>query len=83
MILFTGIRIISMAIHEDRVNREEILSMDGVRMISDIISHILAVNGKGDAALSLSAAGGGGPAQAAAAQAEAASAQRQADLKLR
>ena len=79
MILFTGIRIISMAIHEDRVNREEILSMDGVRMISDIISHILAVNGKGDAALSLSVAGGGGPAQAAAAQAEAAGAQRQAE----
>ena len=53
--------------------------MDGVRMISDIISHILAVNGKGDAALSLSAAGGGGPAQAAAAQAEAADELRQAE----
>ena len=34
-----------MAIHEDNINREEILAMDGVRMISDIISHILSMNG--------------------------------------
>ena len=31
-----------MAIHEDSKNREEILAMDGVCMISDIINHILA-----------------------------------------
>ena len=31
-----------MAIHEDTKNREEILAMDGVWMISDIIDHILA-----------------------------------------
>lgn len=46
MILFTGMRIVSMAINHDAVNREEVLAMDGVRTISDIISHILHVNKK-------------------------------------
>ena len=33
-----------MAIHLDQTNREEVLSMDGVKIISDIISHILSMN---------------------------------------
>ena len=44
MILFTGMRIISIAIHQDKINREETLAMDGVRTISGIIGHILEVN---------------------------------------
>ena len=32
-----------MAITEDKTNREEVLAMDGVQVISGIISHILGL----------------------------------------
>lgn len=40
-ILFTSLRIISMAINSDQYNRGEVLAMNGVGFIHDIITHIL------------------------------------------